>query len=167
MTDAEIIKAKAHFEYGIKCDIFKEPVLSYAKTVLEAFDEINRQKAEIEGLKSLREEWKNEAYKLADRADELTDENNKLKAEIERFKKIETAVNGFWDEIPKLAMVKNKKYPTLEELLEYIENLKNEAVKELVEKFKRKCECIPQHHFTYEMVEYHIDKLVEETVGDM
>ena len=50
MTDNEIIKAKAHFEYGIKCDIFKEPVLSYAKTVLEAFDEINRQKAEIERL---------------------------------------------------------------------------------------------------------------------
>ncbi len=48
MTDNEIIRAKAHFEYGIKCDIFQEPVLSYAKTVLEAFDEINRLKAENE-----------------------------------------------------------------------------------------------------------------------
>ena len=52
MTDAEIIKAKAHFEYGIKCDIFQEPVLSYAKTVLEAFDKINCLKAENEKLKN-------------------------------------------------------------------------------------------------------------------
>ena len=50
MTDAEIAKAKAHFEYGIKCDIFSEPVLSYAETALEAFDLIKRQKAEIEKL---------------------------------------------------------------------------------------------------------------------
>ena len=54
MTDAEIIKAKAHFEYGIKCDIFSEPVLSYAETVLEAFDLINRQKAEIESLQNIK-----------------------------------------------------------------------------------------------------------------
>ena len=52
MNDTEIIKAKAHFVYGIKCDIFQEPVLSYAKTVLEAFDEINRLKAENERLKN-------------------------------------------------------------------------------------------------------------------
>lgn len=50
LTDSEIEKAKAHFEYGIKCDIFQEPVLSYAKTVLEAFDEINRQQAEKDDL---------------------------------------------------------------------------------------------------------------------
>lgn len=50
MTDKEIIKARAHFEYGIKCDIFKEPVVSYVKTAIEAFDEINRQQAEIERL---------------------------------------------------------------------------------------------------------------------
>jgi hypothetical protein len=51
MTDEEIKRAKAHFKYGIQCDIFSEPVLSYAKTVLWAFEEINRQKAEIEMLK--------------------------------------------------------------------------------------------------------------------
>lgn len=48
LTDEQIMKAKAHFEYGINYDIFSEPVLSYAKTVLQAFEEIKRQKAEIE-----------------------------------------------------------------------------------------------------------------------
>lgn len=50
MTDNEIIKAKEYFKYGISHDIFSEPVLSYAKTVLWAFEEINRQKAEVERL---------------------------------------------------------------------------------------------------------------------
>ena len=70
LTDSEIVKAKAHFEYGIKCDIFQEPVLSYAKTVLEAFDEINRLQAENKRLKKgwkadiqLTAEAKAEAYK--------------------------------------------------------------------------------------------------------
>lgn len=71
MTDAEIAKAKAHFEYGIKADIFAEPVLSYAKTVLEAFDIINSQNAEIERLKELLKGWKTEAYKVADEKDKL------------------------------------------------------------------------------------------------
>lgn len=55
-------------------------------------------------------------------------------AEIERFKQIETTVNGFWSELQKLAMFKDKETPTLEELLEYIENLKAEAIKELANK---------------------------------
>ena len=37
-TDKEIIKAKEHFEYGIKSDIFSEPVTSYAKTAVEALE---------------------------------------------------------------------------------------------------------------------------------
>ena len=53
MTDNDIIKAKEHFTYGITHDIFSEPVTSYAKTALWAFEEINRQKAEIERLNCL------------------------------------------------------------------------------------------------------------------
>lgn len=59
-----------------------------------------------------------------------------LKAENERFKKIETTVNGFWGELQKLAMFKDKEIPTLEELLEYIENCKSEAIKEFAERLK-------------------------------
>ena len=36
MTD--IKKAKAHFDYGIKCDIFSEPVTSYAKMAISALE---------------------------------------------------------------------------------------------------------------------------------
>lgn len=79
LTDAEIIKAKAHFEYGIKCDIFHEPVLSYAKTVLEAFDEINRLQADRDNYKQIAE---NQMRIILDKVFE----NKKLKAEIERLK---------------------------------------------------------------------------------
>ena len=61
---------------------------------------------------------------------------NRQQAEIERFKKIETTVNGFWSEIQKLAMFKDKETPTLEELLEYMDNLKAEAINECLEKLK-------------------------------
>ena len=66
----------------------------------------------------------------------LQAENEQLKVEIERFKKIETTVNGFWDEIPKLGIAKGKEKPTLEELLEYFEKVKEEAVKEFAERLK-------------------------------
>lgn len=80
LTDSEIIKAKAHFEYGIKCDIFQEPVLSYAKTVLEAFDELSRQKAEIENYIKVAEYQQNLTLKKSF-------EIKELKAEIERLQK--------------------------------------------------------------------------------
>ena len=51
MNDNDIRKAKEHFTYGITHDIFSEPVTSYAKTALWAFEEVNRQKAEIERLR--------------------------------------------------------------------------------------------------------------------
>ncbi len=53
-TDEQIKKAKAHFKYGIDCDIFSEPVLTYAKIALDALDAldiINRQESEIERLR--------------------------------------------------------------------------------------------------------------------
>ena len=82
MTDNEIAKAKEHYEYGITHDIFKEPVLSYARTALWAFDEINRQKAEIDIL--------------IRKKDALRDEIAEQQAEIERLQKI---IVGFMDEV--------------------------------------------------------------------
>ena len=34
----DIVKAIAHFRYGIKCDIFSEPVTTYAKTAVAALE---------------------------------------------------------------------------------------------------------------------------------
>lgn len=38
MTLEEIIKAKEHFQYGINCDMFSEPVTFYAKTAVESLE---------------------------------------------------------------------------------------------------------------------------------
>lgn len=34
----DIKKAISHFDYGVKCDIFKEPVTSYAKMAISALE---------------------------------------------------------------------------------------------------------------------------------
>ena len=86
MTDSEIIKAKAHFEYGIKCDIFQEPVLSYAKTVLEAFDELSRQKAEIEQHKNTIAEIQSEISILRDANENLQGMYLREKTRVEKSK---------------------------------------------------------------------------------
>ena len=45
MTD--IKKAINYFEYGIKCDIFQEPVTSYAKAAISALEKQIPRKVEI------------------------------------------------------------------------------------------------------------------------
>lgn len=78
-TQEQIINAKRHYKYGITHDIFKEPVVSYAKAVLWAFDEVERQKAEIEILIRKKES--------------LRDEICELQLEVERLKEFEYAYN--------------------------------------------------------------------------
>ncbi len=55
----------------------------------------------------------------------------------ERFKDIETTVNEFWGNLQKLSIFKGKETPTLEELLEYIEQTKAEAIKEYAEAVRK------------------------------
>lgn len=71
----------------------KEALIAGQETLQKALAEKN---AKIEGLKSLREEWKNEAYNLADAQDRLTSENNELRAEIERLKKFKTYFDSLY-----------------------------------------------------------------------
>lgn len=59
---------------------------------------------------------------------------NRQQAEIERFKKSETTVNEFWRVLQKFTREKLKEKPTIEELLEYIEHAKAEAIKEFAKK---------------------------------
>ncbi|MBQ3045162.1 MAG: hypothetical protein IJD49_04345 [Clostridia bacterium] len=87
---------------------------------------------------------------------------NRQKAEIERFKKIETTINAFWCELQKLSIAKEKETPTLEELLEYIEQAKAEAIKEFAKRlkgeYKNRCMSLS--------FERCIDNLVKEMAGD-
>ena len=59
-------------------------------------------------------------------------------AAIERFQKIESTINSFLNELQKMTMFKDKETPTLEELMEYIDNRKTEACKELAEKLNER-----------------------------
>lgn len=101
------------------------------------------------------------------------DLNNRQQAEIEKFKKIETTVNGFWEGIQKLAMFKDKEIPTLEELLEYMDNLKVEAIKEFAERFLK---IVHDNHYLlvdrinskdYGMFTIGIEQAVDETKKEM
>ncbi|MEE0980478.1 MAG: hypothetical protein U0K91_02240 [Acutalibacteraceae bacterium] len=94
---------------------------------------------------------------------------NRQQEEIERFKKIETTVDGFWEEIQKLAMFKDKEIPTLEELLEYMDNLKIEVIKEVAERLKEKADwCYTGNikKLSYRISAKNLDTFVKEMVGD-
>ena len=132
MTDNEIIKALGNLTYGgHSCGKCKHQVekgdercgIKGCNIARNALDLINRLKAEKEKCESqmkLLEAFVND-YKLA---------YEKAKAEIERYQDIESTIDKFWDGLLKLSMFKGKDKPTLEELLEYIEQVKVEAVQE-------------------------------------
>lgn len=134
-SDNEIIKALNEadglYHISIYCGNRKGEHIASIK-MTDIIDLINRQKSEIQKakaeLKEITEKFNCQQYVYADLSDIIREKN----AEIERFKKIETAVNEFWSELQKLSIAKGKEKPTLEELLEYIEQVKAEAIKELI-----------------------------------
>lgn len=77
-TKEQVIKAKSHFKYGIDCDIFSEPVLTYAKIALEAIEyyfELDNQEVE-------KQDEVNRARIMRERISEIVEEQE---AEIERL----------------------------------------------------------------------------------
>lgn len=81
MTDEQIVSTKKYLKYGIDCDIFQEPVTSYARTALWAFEEITRQKSELADLNNL--------LKLSnDIQNEFSEKIDEQKAEIEELREI-------------------------------------------------------------------------------
>jgi predicted transcriptional regulator len=153
MTDNEIMQALEHcYASGRQCT--NCPCTNNIDCVqLEkyALDLINRQKAEKEALIAGQETLQKA----------LAEKN----AEIERFKKIETTVNGFWSEMQKLSTFKKKRNPTLEELLEYMDNLKAEAIKEFAERLKEKFSGVSLCNNGF--VNSTLDNIVKEMVGDV
>ena len=166
MTEKEIIKAKAHYEYGIKCDIFSEPVLSYANTVLEVFDAYNRQQAKIGRLQRRNSELEAELDDLKRddlprckdalrRANEmgmaLEMENQALKAEIERLEKLS----------------KDRADVNFEKIVGVVDraraDIKVEAIKEFAERLKIAYIDTPMDYYEIEKT---ITNLVKEMVGD-
>lgn len=124
MTDEQIIKALECCIHD-KCTEcpYKTDQLCIENKSQSALDLINRQKVEIAEqmlkINQAKEDWES-----------LSAIIEVQRAEIERFKEIETTINDFWSELQKITTFKKKSKPTLEELLEYMENLKAEVIKE-------------------------------------
>ena len=74
-----IAKAKEHYQYGINCDIFKEPVTSYARTALWAFEEVERLTEEVEAI---HDPLMDAQYRIA----ELEKENAELNVELQSMR---------------------------------------------------------------------------------
>lgn len=60
MNKADVEAAIKHFEYGIKCDIFSEPVASYAKLAVKA---LKSYKKELYGNRRKRFKHNGSTYK--------------------------------------------------------------------------------------------------------
>lgn len=91
----------------------------------------------------------------------------KALAEKTEYDKISRSVKEFWGELEKLSIAKEKDKPTLEELLEYIENAKAEAIREFAERLKSLLALnkqVSNESFYYLTTD--IDNLVKEMVGD-
>ena len=103
---------------------------------------------------------------------DLIDLINRQRAEIERFKKIETTVNEFWRVLQKFTREKLKEKPTLEELLEYIEHARAEAIKEFIEEFTSRLEDYKYHDYTHgyffykDSIDHLVNYLKKEMVGE-
>ena len=156
MTNEQIIKTAENCVDGGDCGIC--PYESCRKLYEDLLDIINRQKAENEDLfykltgvmvsvdkwlegVELEQDEVNRAATMREKTLRITEEQQ---AEIERLKgskstglkEIESTVSEFWTGLQKLSMYKGKEKPTLEELLEYIEQVKEEAYKEFAEQLQ-------------------------------
>lgn len=92
MSNDEIVSAKEHFRYGISHDIFKEPVTSYAKTALWAFDEVFRLQKEVQNEKNKTvKEFKTRLISNIDDG-ELYESNNDYWMTIEHINAVEKEI---------------------------------------------------------------------------
>ena len=161
-----INRQKAEIERGATTLLKKEDTMQLLnKEHQNTVDELQKAKAEIE---LLHKRLKGQKHALFEQQAYTAE----LQAETESFKNIQTTIDEFWNELQKLSTFKGKDKPTLEELLEYIEQVKSEARKEFAESFKDKlrkqttwviqtgnCRNIG---FSYDDVFFGIDYLLEE-----
>jgi septal ring factor EnvC (AmiA/AmiB activator) len=154
ITENEIIKALERMSEedpeGFSADILdfinrqkandekNENVIRLAdKTIEKQSKEIEKQQEEIEKL-STEIDQRNEMManmgvelgKAQKNADIHLDHVRFLQKELKKFQDIESTISEFWTGLEKLSMFKGKEEPTLEELLEYIEQ-KDEEIRRL------------------------------------
>lgn len=137
------------------------------ETIDDAVETINRLQAQNEELarelrqtKYFYDSTKNEAhsYRL---------DIKKLKAEIDKYSQLQATLNMFWDVLLKCKIAKRKKYPTLEEFAEAIQEIRAEAKQEIVDALKDLplFEVKPSH-FAAVVTHEEIDNFLKEKVGE-
>lgn len=152
MTDNEIIKA---LECCNKDDCDNCPYKRNCKNVMcDVLDLINRQQAEYNNLL--------EQFRILDcECGRLEKADEKQKAEIERLQKIEIETDDFCRRLCRMRMLNGSAIASYEDLQNYIQEEKSEAVKEFVNKLKEKVSSV------YSIRDLHktIDNLVKEMIG--
>ena len=146
MTDNEIIKALEccihdDYDYCEECPYLKNKPC-HEGLIQDAFDLINRQKAEIERLEEQDEIAEKIIREQADKIFSLQSENGRL-----------TDRNSVLSEKADNSIIT-------------CVSTRTEAIKEFAERLIDLINCIPQHHFTLGQVEHDIDNLVKEMVGE-
>ena len=100
--------------------------------------------------------------------DDVLDLINRQQAEIERLKKKEIVIDDFCRRLCRLGMTNGNLIASLEDLRNYNQKEKSEAIKEIAERLKEKSfETIRNYGLTKDVVEVStINNLLKEMVGE-
>ncbi|MEE1239285.1 MAG: hypothetical protein UHO61_05115 [Acutalibacteraceae bacterium] len=158
LTDSEIKKAlECCSKKNCKqCPNFSEDIECSEKLINLTLDLITRQQAELENLKV-------ELQSMRGAANSLKMHYEEAQAQIERLKKTEIEIDDFCRRLCRMRMLNGNAIASYEDLQNYIQQEKSEAVKEFAARLKEK----RKKAITCEVVIVDdIDNLAKEMVGD-
>ena len=160
LTYNEIIEALGRCGYHQECCFCNSVEECGSKKVLveNTLDFINRQQTENKRLGK-------EVNLVSIQFQDLQERYEEAQAEIERFRKTEIEIDDFCRRLCRMRMLNGNAIASYEDLQNYIQQEKSEAIKEFAEKLK--------HSFFdngYESpdvdFDYFVDNLTKEMVGD-
>jgi hypothetical protein len=126
--------------------------------------EIERLTTELEQKTEMMANLGVEFDKAQKNADIHLDHVRFLQKELKKFQHIESTIDEFWDGLQKLSMYKGKEKPSLEELLEYIEQVKDEAVIEFAKTLNDTSEDCTGKGYPYVLCK-DIDRIADDWTG--
>lgn len=169
MTDKDIIKALecCNTQNCADCPLYNGNSFSEkckAICLKEVASLINRQQSEIERLRK-------EVNLVSIQFQDLQERYEEEQAEIERLEKIEIEIDDFCRRLCRMRMLNGNAIASYEDLQNYIQEEKSEAIKEFAERLKKSddfYDCI-RAIGNVDKIDYMIniiDNLVKEMVGE-
>lgn len=125
---------------------------------------IDKQQAEIEKKSKAVVKAAQEIVDLKIERESMRSAANSFKMHLKTYQDIESTISEFWDGLEKLSMFKGKEKPTLEELLEYIEQVKDEAVIEFAKTLNDTSEDCTGKGYPYVLCK-DIDRIADDWTG--